>query len=906
MIALVVATPIMMNGVMNRGFEISKLAVAQPLAFLALGAALVAGVLGRVLQNRGAPAWACAAFALFLAVGAVSTALSDTTTAAFFGSYYRREGLLAWMAYAAAFFALLALIRDDDRAQRYLDALLLASIVPCAYAIEQRYGLDFLFIANRDLSRPNGTLGNPVFLAAYLALLVPLTAARAWQSRRDLAHLGLWVLLALLQIGTLLVTQTRGPLLGLAGALALFAACVSMQMRARKAFICGMGLFAAGLAGLAAINVFPAAARWAGEVPVVSRMVFSLDRSASSATTLASRSASTRLGIWQAGADAFAAASPANQLIGYGPESAYVHYFQHMPAAVMRTEGYWESNSFDRLHADAIDIGMNFGALGWLAYALFFCSVIYAGARALFGLVGAAPLWMFVACTFWGGAFAAAAAIQVGLPSAAVPAFTLGMGAGWFAFLLGCVWRSLSAKRVDAPLLPADRWALLAALTCSLLAFWMDAQINIPVMTTRFISFGICALILVLASGQLEEPAEEKPGSGASDRVLGMALVVAFALTATCASFLAPAYDHSAAGSWGASWPVRIAPMIGLLLVGAWASWMHARPTMAERWQMVRLWASVALLPPALYALLHYLLAVEIGSVVGFELIRALVVVSMAASVYFVLLCALWAWSPSLNRSASGADTVRPAPLGAYRLAAITVTMVAVLATAYNAWRAVAADVAAQATTWVESRSTPEFVDAMFDRAVQLMPYERTYRRQAMVRPAVLAVAEIQASRGAAATFAAVNRNLALAEERARQNMRLWPLDPWAVFSLANYLQLRAHPLLRPNDPAGGARAAGEARALFARANQMLPSQPLFLRNWAQFESEEGNVGDAADLLARMEAIIPNEIEPYRERILLAQKLRDTTEIRITLQRAKKQLTPSDYQQLESVANLQR
>ena len=361
LMALVIVTPIMMNGVMNRGYEISKLLVAEPLAMLALGAAICAAALTRLGHLGGAASAPCVALLWFLVVGCASTWFSETSAAAFWGSYYRREGLLAWAAYAAVFVAVLAVIRREQQWQRYLDALLLASVVPCAYAILQNNNLDFYFVANRDASRPNGTLGNPIFLAAYLALLVPICAARCWQARGRNPELLLWSCLGLLQIGCLLMTQTRGPMLALFGGLVLLAACLAAQARARRVFVCGMAVFAVGMAMLATINTVPAAARWAGSVPAMSRLVFSLDGAASSATTLATRSAVTRLGIWQAGTSAFAAAPLASKLIGYGPESAYVHYFAHMPASVMRAEGYWESNSFDRLHADALDIGLNFG-----------------------------------------------------------------------------------------------------------------------------------------------------------------------------------------------------------------------------------------------------------------------------------------------------------------------------------------------------------------------------------------------------------------------------------------------------------------------------------------------------------------------------------------------------------------
>ena len=155
--------------------------------------------------------------------------------------------------------------------------------------------------------------------------------------------------------------------------------------------------------------------------------------------------------------------------------------------------------------------------------------------------------------------------------------------------------------------------------------------------------------------------------------------------------------------------------------------------------------------------------------------------------------------------------------------------VVFVLAAVYSGWRAAKAEVFSTASTWVDRKAKPGLVEPLLAEAVRLMPHERYYRRLWMFHPATLATTEIQISRGAPATYATVNSNLLRAEARARENMALWPRDPWSVFSVANYLQLRSLMLLRPNDPAGGANAAEEAQLLFARAFEMMPNQPLFL-----------------------------------------------------------------------------
>src|SRR3954466_14342635 len=97
------AVPIVMSAVMQRGFEIGKLALAQPLALLAAAAVLVSA--GRLWPlRREAPARIAAySLAVFALLALVSAVLADYPEAAFFGSYDRREGLLAWWTYCAFF-----------------------------------------------------------------------------------------------------------------------------------------------------------------------------------------------------------------------------------------------------------------------------------------------------------------------------------------------------------------------------------------------------------------------------------------------------------------------------------------------------------------------------------------------------------------------------------------------------------------------------------------------------------------------------------------------------------------------------------------------------------------------------------------------------------------------------------
>jgi O-antigen ligase len=100
--------------------------------------------------------------------------------------------------------------------------LLLAALVPAAlYAIAQHAGWDVLeWPAN---NRPASTLGNPVVLAATLGLGVPFALALALIDSRRLVR---WMfgLTAAILVSAIVVTLSRGPLIGMAVSLVIMTA----------------------------------------------------------------------------------------------------------------------------------------------------------------------------------------------------------------------------------------------------------------------------------------------------------------------------------------------------------------------------------------------------------------------------------------------------------------------------------------------------------------------------------------------------------------------------------------------------------------------------------------------------------------------------------------------------------
>jgi tetratricopeptide (TPR) repeat protein len=126
------------------------------------------------------------------------------------------------------------------------------------------------------------------------------------------------------------------------------------------------------------------------------------------------------------------------------------------------------------------------------------------------------------------------------------------------------------------------------------------------------------------------------------------------------------------------------------------------------------------------------------------------------------------------------------------------------------------------------------------------------------------------------------------------------------VLAVANVMQIRALPAIRPFAGEDGRKAALEADELFARAYEIFPNQPLLLRNWAQLRFNEGDNWGAFRLLDRMESTIPNEIEPYFERVIMAKQINNMETVSETIERARQRLDENGIQRLLAVAGIQQ
>jgi O-antigen ligase len=155
-----------------------------------------------------------APLAAFVVLVLVAFAVSTDRRQSLFGEVLQHQGVLTTLLYVAFFYVTRALVRDVVRMRLLVVAAVIGATIVSAYAIVQKLGLDPIWDGHVPSGRVFSTIGQANALAAYLVTAIPMTAALALTSARTPRLAALAALGAML--GALVVTSSRGGILGLA------------------------------------------------------------------------------------------------------------------------------------------------------------------------------------------------------------------------------------------------------------------------------------------------------------------------------------------------------------------------------------------------------------------------------------------------------------------------------------------------------------------------------------------------------------------------------------------------------------------------------------------------------------------------------------------------------------------
>ncbi len=322
-------TPLLLSPASSEVFELPKL------LFLYCSALMIIALLPLYqLPKIKNPFFFC--LLIIVIVTFFSALGAPNKSTAFFGYYPRFfGGLLPLIAVIIIANSLIFLKQKQIYA--LLGAIFIAALISCVYALFQFSGLDPHLWTLPVKERVFSTLGQPNWLAAYLATITPVIIGYREVVSNQYYRQGL-TLIALACAIVILLTKSVTGIFGLAcGILLNF--FLGRQKNKRLVLIIMLAL----LAG-----------------------TFHFQHSLLERTTT---TAQIRILLWKGAYHTYLQASPLQKIIGYGPDHFVYAFLPQRPLALNNTPE-WDL-LFSRAHNQFLDILINTGILGLTAYALF-------------------------------------------------------------------------------------------------------------------------------------------------------------------------------------------------------------------------------------------------------------------------------------------------------------------------------------------------------------------------------------------------------------------------------------------------------------------------------------------------------------------------------------------------------
>ncbi len=130
---------------------------------------------------------------LYVLVFLFATAVSVVPSTSFWGSYQRLQGTYTNLSYVGLAAMIVLTLRRREQLDRLITVAILGSLPAVGYGLVQHYQIDPLPWKGDVVSRVASTMGNSIFVAAYLIMIVPYAMYRAitvFQEARDIAEPG--------------------------------------------------------------------------------------------------------------------------------------------------------------------------------------------------------------------------------------------------------------------------------------------------------------------------------------------------------------------------------------------------------------------------------------------------------------------------------------------------------------------------------------------------------------------------------------------------------------------------------------------------------------------------------------------------------------------------------------------
>lgn len=520
-LAAVIVAPLFFNFYSHRSFELNKVALIRSIA-LVMALAWIIRLIEAGPSMSTMRGWRTrfsnplAVPVLFMAgVYVLTTITSVVPRISFWGAYARPQGTYTTLSYIAIFFLMWHSLRTRQQLERLIFVLLLTSLPVSLYGIMQHYNLDPLpWIATELATRLRSTMGNPIFLSAYLIMVVPLTLRRLLDSLSAVLQgngkgistfllAGCYILFLATQLICILFAQSRGPVLGLAGGVFFFLALLATSGNRKGLTLAVTGVALILILFLIFFNLPNSPFAFLRDVPYLGRLgrIFVTEESPG------------RMLIWQ-GAIEMATDDPWRTLLGYGPDSMFVAYNKFYPVGLI---DYELGERPDRLHNQSFDALATTGLIGFAAYILLFTSIFYYGLKGLGLIRNRQQRAAFVLLLLIGGSLGALIPRVVegtwrlsgmGLPLGFVAALTVYLVAQVLFFN-------------DASQKPESSWRhrLLIVFLSALVAHFIEIQSGIAVAATLTYFWIYAALLVIVGYSLREEPRTQAVVAASTARI---------------------------------------------------------------------------------------------------------------------------------------------------------------------------------------------------------------------------------------------------------------------------------------------------------------------------------------------------------------------------------------------------
>ena len=303
----------------------------------------------------------------WLIVVLLATIFGLNPARSFWSNFERMEGLVAYLHLVAYFFVLGNVFNKNDWLI-FLNIFVASGILEGFYGLFQKLG--YLASPQGGINRPDGTIGNPTYLAAYLTFIVAF-AALLFAETKNIVLRWYYALTVIFTLIVVYFTATRGAMVALLGGAFLagilyliLARSNSAHTKRTKLYIILVLLILAGAASLIwAMRATP----FVQQNPVLSRLT---------SISLTERTVESRFKIWRMGWEGF----KERPILGWGPENYNIVFSKYFNPELWRQEPW-----FDRSHNIILDWLINAGALGLASFLGMFIAailIVYKMARA--------------------------------------------------------------------------------------------------------------------------------------------------------------------------------------------------------------------------------------------------------------------------------------------------------------------------------------------------------------------------------------------------------------------------------------------------------------------------------------------------------------------------------------------